>query len=425
MRMEVPPKPLLRRPQRLPGESLPSWLYRLAGANYYEPPAVFWELVAGEESGEWGIQTLVSAAPPVAVLARIAALTKADLAALWPATVHRFAPVLTTPPDPVDWLTSPDNSCVPILPRRAGVRTLRLPQHAQFCPACLGDGAYHRLIWTPFAVSVCLAHQCLLQDRCPRCGSGVSIAALLTTRCTTCGGDYTTAPHVSVAGDARELRAQAVLQAWLLEGVTPAAFREALPTQEPRVLYAVIDGLQLVLQRLDPAWPYWHAAAPPADAATGYLESYRRLTPAQAYCYYTTAFGSLLDWPHGFQDFVAAYYAWGNEARAEQRDRRLLYSHCLERRWQAPAFEFVQDAFAAYLGADYPALVRTALTQPWANEGSATGDEAIATIAQLAERLGVSEQMIRWMAQRQGLEGYHARDELIHWDRLLPPVVGG
>ncbi|MCX7922243.1 MAG: TniQ family protein [Clostridia bacterium] len=40
-----------------------------------------------------------------------------------------------------------------------------------YCPACLKEKAYHRLIWTIESITVCLLHGVRLQNTCPNCGS--------------------------------------------------------------------------------------------------------------------------------------------------------------------------------------------------------------------------------------------------------------
>jgi hypothetical protein len=56
-----------------------------------------------------------------------------------------------------------------------GRKQVRAATAALFCPLCLKEAAYHRLIWLPFAVSACLAHHCLLLDHCPACRRTVSV----------------------------------------------------------------------------------------------------------------------------------------------------------------------------------------------------------------------------------------------------------
>lgn len=46
----------------------------------------------------------------------------------------------------------------------------------QFCPKCLREGeqVYYRRIWRVSFYTVCAQHRCMLLDRCPECGAGIS-----------------------------------------------------------------------------------------------------------------------------------------------------------------------------------------------------------------------------------------------------------
>lgn len=79
----------------------------------------------------------------------------------------------------------------------------RMGYGIQFCPACLREceQIYYRRIWRVSFYTVCAQHQCMLLDRCPECGSGISFhrtdvgqyqleeLAGLLVRCHQCGLD--------------------------------------------------------------------------------------------------------------------------------------------------------------------------------------------------------------------------------------------
>src|SRR3989304_5923586 len=88
-----PERPLRRRDLR-PGESLPSFLARLAKLNHYDPPSILDGLCLGYRKAREQAQRPVS----IETFERLALLTGVDPTALYTATAHRFAPVLT-PPD--------------------------------------------------------------------------------------------------------------------------------------------------------------------------------------------------------------------------------------------------------------------------------------------------------------------------------------
>lgn len=82
----------------------------------------------------------------------------------------------------------------------------------QLCPSCLREGTqpYYRRIWRVSFNTVCTRHQCMLLDRCPDCGSGVSFHRtdvgcssnqgqfLELALCHRCGLDLRFAPATSV-----------------------------------------------------------------------------------------------------------------------------------------------------------------------------------------------------------------------------------
>jgi TniQ len=65
----------------------------------------------------------------------------------------------------------------------------------RFCPSCLRESGYFRLLWRIREVTVCPLHNLMLMDACPRCGAGVSTCRLTPqqasriTVCYACGLD--------------------------------------------------------------------------------------------------------------------------------------------------------------------------------------------------------------------------------------------
>jgi hypothetical protein len=49
------------------------------------------------------------------------------------------------------------------------------PCRAKFCPLCLREKSYYRIIWDFSLVTVCLTHKCLLISNCPECNSTLDI----------------------------------------------------------------------------------------------------------------------------------------------------------------------------------------------------------------------------------------------------------
>lgn len=49
------------------------------------------------------------------------------------------------------------------------------PCRPKFCPKCLRENRYHRMVWDYSLITVCLTHRCLLIADCPRCGEKLDI----------------------------------------------------------------------------------------------------------------------------------------------------------------------------------------------------------------------------------------------------------
>lgn len=66
---------------------------------------------------------------------------------------------------------------------------------------------------------------------------------------------------------------------------------------------------------------------------------------------YATAFKGLLDWPHGFHDFLTQYLAYTQQPRKRQNgvDLGMLAYHWLGYQWRVPEFKFVQVAYDQFL----------------------------------------------------------------------------
>ena len=340
---------------------------------------------------------------------RLAALTGAPVADLYAVTIHRFAPTLSPPTRRVPWLTLPGGMAVALLDTGSMQKRLRRESHGAFCPQCLAEAAYHRLIWTPVASAVCLRHQCLLVDRCPRCGAATAVRAIAAAGCASCGADLTAWTGRSVADDAFGLFAQRVVQAWLLG--EPPPHDPAFPLLElpPAVGYRVLDGLRLLAQGAGPDWPYLH---PAGNGAAGPAQGFW-LTPAQGHRLYATALKALLRWPQGFYAFLDAYLE--REAPSNRRRGWLgprlgaLYSTWLGRHWEHVSFAFLQVAFDQYLLDRFGRLHAVSQLGRSRHEPD-LGARLPLNLCQAADLIGTTEEMLYRLLQRRRLTRYEAVD---------------
>jgi len=71
----------------------------------------------------------------------------------------------------------------------------------RFCPLCLGEAPYWRRQWSILPFAGCIAHRCLLLDRCSTCGKTLGLNRGFLRRCNHCNAPLTTmkAPRIKPA----------------------------------------------------------------------------------------------------------------------------------------------------------------------------------------------------------------------------------
>lgn len=344
MNLALPP--LLCRSPLQPGESLISFLIRLAAWNRYEPATMLDRLCLAGSS-----DTKVAHPFQATTFQRLADLTLIQPAQLYRATIHRFAQILTPPDVELPVVTLPSEQTVPLLHRKGLNKRLRPEAGAQFCPYCLREADYHRLIWMPIAVTICLKHQALLLNACPICDHSLSIREIVHCQCQYCHADLRQASTIQISDDPFGLLAQQVIQTWFMVGVTPEETSSILPDQPAGTLYHLLEGLRMSILTFEPDWPYFHRTSFASHTFTDRRTPFNRATPAQSHLLHTTAFKAITHWPDGFYDLLHAYRCRPDKPfqHGLPADFSYLYTRCLEKRWQYPAFQFVQDAFNHYL----------------------------------------------------------------------------
>jgi excisionase family DNA binding protein len=352
------PQKLLGHPPLLEGESLASFLTRVGKDNFYQPHSILTELIFDGIGDEANNRDRIDLSRQAAIFERIDHLTGVACLRLYKASAHRFAYVLTPPDSEINTLDLAGGHVVPLLSQGVIQKQLRSTSACQYCPICVQQRPYHRLIWHLVVASICLEHKCLLIDKCYNCDKQVRLRDIVNIRCSQCGVDLGNAPHVDISEDAVGLLSQQVIQGWLLD--IPASLpREGyLPPHPPRVLFRVVDGLRFTAQRLaEPGWEHLHTLFSYHDAlAVPFKADSRLLTPYQSYCVYTTAFKGIIDWPKGLYEFLDAQHDQNSQAMhisGMQRDFGAMYSHWFQRQWQHTAFDFVQDAFNLYVAERY------------------------------------------------------------------------
>lgn len=358
-KMSTSSKALLKRVPLLPDESLVSLLTRLTHLNFYPSPSLLIGHIVDEINEPKLHNDRLDFPVRPETYEKLSSLTLLDSIALYKATPHHFAQVLASPPDSVQSLELTDGSIVPYFPPTYLPDQIRPLFAGQFCPACLKEGAYHRLTWMPTAVSACLRHKCLLIDRCYVCHEEVSISAIVGTHCKKCKADLTKAKIFSVENDQIGILSQQIIQSWLMQNATPLSATSLLPGQPPAILYRVIEGLQSSVKALETLkWPYLHRIdSKPHTFIPWNRRVNHTLSPFESYLLYTTAFKVLMNWPDGFFEFLHAYqyeklgsHSWNGSLYSTFNH---LYTHWLRKNWLYPEFNFVQNAFKHYFTGNY------------------------------------------------------------------------
>ncbi len=407
---------LLVRTAILPGESLQSLLMRLSRLNDYDVPDTLFQILQEGVSKQQALKDRTALPRGIEMYQRLEALTGIGVLDLYAASAHRFTTILTPPSISIEFLELSEGISTPLLAWSLATKQLLPASAGQFCPLCLRNAAYHRLIWLPIAVSACLEHSCLLVDRCQRCKKKVSIREIVEMQCRKCKGTLAESEVLPLDNDAG-LALQRVIQSWFLNNTTPDA-APPLPEAQPRVLYRVLDGLQWAARML--AWTEWsHLHRIDSDPHMAMLqpsEGQNKIRPYDSYRLYTTAFKGITNWPEGFYEFLRAYRMQQQSGKllnsGPKADLGNLYTQWLQDYWQHPAFEFVHKAFEHHFVATYSlssAVARTNLCQK--NTGM-TEQLSDVSIAEAARLLGVTPKMIdillrtgRLTPQRSGSTG--------------------
>jgi hypothetical protein len=288
---------LLLRSPLLPGESLPSYLVRLARLNGYHTPNMVAQ-ICQEQLSQPDIITRPTRAE---TFARLADLVKLDDKRLFAASAHTFAITILSASAEPELITLRSGAAVVLIPSAVLRQHIWPESDVQFCPHCLTDGNYHRLAWLPQAASVCLVHCSLLVKGCPTCGNKLKIGDVVESRCGQCSFDLRTSPTISVADDDLGLFSQQSIQSWLRLMTVDRVDQGKLPKQPDFILYQIAYGLHRAIRTIQRRWDYLHD---PFDVETGTsvfpCEKKSEITPFKSYVFYATAFKALLRWPYGF-----------------------------------------------------------------------------------------------------------------------------
>ncbi len=417
-------QPLLSHPPLLPCESLPSLLVRLAQSNSYEPRSILSTLIRGSLNA--GNTERLGFPSHVSIFESIAALTNLNTYELYNATPHHFAYVLTPPEHEIDYIELSQGISVPLLAKGVATNRVRSESAAQFCPLCLKDAPYHRLIWSSFASAACLQHKCLLMNSCPKCGEPIRIPEIIETHCSKCKTDITETEIISIEDDYFGMFTQLALQSWLMEGEHPGTSQYVVVEQRPGILYRVVEGLRSALLYVDQHWSLWHSAN--TEHYLLQLQPQRQsanLTPYQSYCLHATAFKGIINWPQGFHEFLSEYRNRESKKRFRTHipssgigdELGHLYGTWLRVYWYQPSFEFVQEAFHQYLVDNQASFPATKRLRRFKDSPDLAKDLRYISINEAVQTLETTNLRLKSLIKSQRLIAYKAQDK--PWATLL------
>jgi DNA-binding transcriptional MerR regulator len=372
---------------------------RLSRLNDYDVPETFFQILQEGVSKQQALKERIALPRRMEMYQRLEALTGIGIPDLYAASAHHFTTILTPPDISIEFLEISEGSSVPLHAWSLATKQLRPASAGQFCPLCLRNVAYHRLIWLPIAVSACLEHSCVLIDRCQRCEKKVSIREIVEMQCRKCKGNLAESKVLLLDNDIG-LVLQRVFQSWLLNNMTPSDATSLLPETLPRVLYRVLDGLQWATRML--AWTEWsHLHCINGDQHIALLQpgkGQNKITPYESYRLYTTAFRGITNWPEGFYEFLRAYRLQQQSGKllngGPKADLGNLYTQWLQDYWQHPTFEFVHKAFEHYFVVTYSLSSAVARTNLCLENTGMTEQLSGVSIAEAARLLGTTPKMI-------------------------------
>ena len=283
-------RPLLRRTELLPGESLDSLVERLKILNGYQGFDFVGELAQAVDG-----ETRFRYPRHDSGLERLVCLTGIDPVHLHAASPHMYADVI-----------APHDTQIVTLPNRRSLRIaetgwLFISSHVFYCPACLKQGGYQRLSWAVESVLVCLQHKQFLTQWCPHCWSPISIGDLMTTHCHWCQADLTQAETPSIAADVFGLFAQRIIQSWLKITERPGdSWSDTLPRRPTPQLWRLYNSLCSLSSRWKSEEILKFYTRRDFDFPDGSLDRHLQWD----YTHSIAAVRAMINWPRGLYEFL-------------------------------------------------------------------------------------------------------------------------
>lgn len=282
------------RPRPMPREAAMGYIIRVAQANGLVTPRQLWHLL---QSGQY--QT-----PLEELMAR--------------AGISNRQREWLLGPLPRDW-NSPVNLSSGLAINDYNHCLMR------WCPLCLEESPHLRGVWGLKLQCVCTKHQVMLADRCPACGATQRFERGDIARCP-CGARLTAAERVAAP------LSLCRLCVWLAHG-SVAQISPQLPELTASAWHRLVRYLGQFTVDAQPERPGQIAGLHRLEIATAVIANATNLLEA---------------WPQHFNKLLAAIQVCEPATQSLPRSFGCLY-HVLYRDLRAPCFQFLRDAFEAYL----------------------------------------------------------------------------
>jgi hypothetical protein len=286
---------VINRPEIYDGESLSSYLCRLAAANYKSVGVIIGRF--GITRANWLKNTYTNDQ-----LNEIAFHSNQDVSKLIQGTYQSF-----------------------------GVNKVfhHLRNRMKYCPECIRHSWIHRAVWGLKPVSVCLDHECILVDACPKCSKPIILDHFMEGFCNHCSNIFPTeATRLNI--DSFQFEQQKVFQTALFRGTKVLPHLGGLDVNEYLELahhsFHLIEGLTSFLDN----------QSSPIKAFTnqkGGYQSNQLLLEANANVYWI-----YLAFPSRFHLALTRFM---------QKSKRMIYlqKKVFEQLFENSTFKFVKEAY--------------------------------------------------------------------------------
>jgi hypothetical protein len=337
--------PLLCRLPLFPDESLPSYLHRVALANCYD--YLTFTAICKNRLSVIGVSDILERPSHSETFDVLSSLTGVEPSALANASVNGFSKTEFFGKSGLNIQLS-DGNLFRITDWRSYYRYLHKNREVYFCPTCLQEFPYHRLVWIPLDVTACLKHKCLLVDHCGSCESRVSIQDIVRCGCHQCGKNLGNTPTRFLHDQPFDLFVQGSLQTWWGIPSQSSPNLWDLPQQPLPILYRVFAVFKdCLIEKYQ------------SEQHLGLID----IRPDQ-HDLCIAAFRGLVNWPVGFFDLLRHYL---HRKKIEGICFHPYFSSpgslivtWLFGMWEHKDFEFIQEGFDKFL-IENPTLFETSI----------------------------------------------------------------